>query len=104
MTDVEIAVSIAEHEKEIGSLKHRVADLEEIVDAINELAVSVRELAITVTNNNERMEGYERRFERQGERIGELEKKPAKRWDSLTNVVITALVSGVIGFVLSNIL
>ena len=104
MTDVEIAVSIAEHEKEIESLKHRVGDLEEIVDAINGLAVSVRELAITVTNNNERMEGYERRFERQGERIGELEKKPAKRWDSLTNVIITALASGVIGFVLSNML
>lgn len=104
MTNTEIAVAIEGHNKEIASLKHRVEDLEEIVTAINELAVSVRELAITVTNNNERMEGYERRFERQGERIGELEKKPAKRWDSLTNVIITALASGVIGFVLSNIL
>ena len=104
MTDTEIAVSLAEHNKEIGSLKHRVADLEEIVAAINELAVSVRELAITVTNNNERMEGYERRFERQGERIEELEKNPAKKWENLSGVIVAALASGIVGFMLSNIL
>ena len=104
MTDEEIVIMLTEHKNELGSLKHRVDDLEEIVEAINELAVSVRELAVTVSNNNERMEGYERRFEQQGRRIGDLEKKPAKQWDNLVGVIITAVASGIVGFMLSNIL
>ena len=102
MTDEQIAVALAEIKKEIGSLKHRVDDLEDLTKAINELSMSVRELAITVSNNNERMDSYEMRLKQQGERIGELEKKPSKQWDKLTGAIITVLVGGIIGYFLSN--
>lgn len=104
MTDEEIAVALTEARKDIGSLKHRVEDLEELTHSINELAISVKELATQVSNNNSRMDSYERSLNLMGERIGELEKKPAKQWDTLINVVITALVSGVIGFFISSAL
>ena len=38
MTDEEIAVAIAEHGKEIGSLKHRMNDVEKIVNVVHQLA------------------------------------------------------------------
>ena len=104
MTNEEIAVSITEHEVEIESLKRRVSEVEALTRSISELAASVRELAITVSNNNERMNSYEERLKHQGERIGDLEKNPAKKWENLSNVIVTALASGVIGFVLSNML
>lgn len=103
MTDEQIAVALAEIKKEIGSLKHRVDDLEDLTKAINELSMSVRELAINVSSNNERMDSYEMRLRQQGERIGELEKKPARQWDKLMGVLLTALASGIIGYLLSNI-
>ncbi len=104
MTGEEIAVAFEGIKKEIGSLKHRMDDVEELIHSVNELAISVRELAINTANNNSRMDSHERSLRSQGERIGELEKKPAKQWNSLVNVVITAIASGLVGFMLSNIL
>lgn len=104
MTNEEIAVALAEHGKEIGSLKHRVDEVEELTHAVSELAISVRELAVNVSNTSVRMERYEESLRMQGVRIGELEKKPSKRWDSLTTVIITALASGIIAYILSNVL
>ena len=104
MTNEEIAVSLTEHEVEIESLKRRVSEVEALTRSINELAGSVRELAITVSNNNERMNSYEDRLKHQGERIGAIEKQPAKKWENLSTVIVTALASGIVGFILSNIL
>lgn len=104
MTDEKVAVTLAEHEKEIGSLKHRMKDVEELAQAINELAISVRELAINVSNTSKRMERYENSLRSQGERIGELEKQPAQRWNTLMTVIITALASGIITYILSSVL
>lgn len=104
MTDEEVAVTLAEHGKEIGSLKHRMDEMEALATSINELALSVRELAVNVSTTNNRMERYEDSLRTQGERIGELEKKPLKRWDTLITVIITAIASGVITYMLSNLL
>ena len=38
MNQTEIEVTLAEHGKEIGSLKHRVDDMERIADAVHSLA------------------------------------------------------------------
>lgn len=104
MTGEEVAVTLEGIKKEIGSLKHRMDDVEELIHSVNELAISVRELAINTANNNSRMDSHERSLRSQGERIGELEKKPAKRWDGLVNVIVTAIASGVVGFFISNLL
>lgn len=102
MTDEEVAVTLEGFRKEIGSLKHRMDVVEELTHSVNELAISVKELAVNVANSSDRMDGYEKRLKSHGERIVELEKKPAKRWDSLVNVILTALASGLVGFFISN--
>ena len=90
MTDTEIEVRLAEHSKEIGSAKHRIADLEEQIKLIQDLVMSVKELALNMRNMMEEQK-------RQGDRLDLLEKEPANRWRLLTTTVITALVSGAIG-------
>lgn len=96
MEDEKVAVKIAEHEKEIGSLKHRVRDLEEDNNVIQSLAISVNELA-----NN--MKSMLKEQEKQGVRIEILEKQPAKRWDTLVTVLLTAITSALVGYVLANL-
>lgn len=104
MTDEEVVIKLTKYQEEISSLKHRVNDVEELVKAVNELAVSVGKLAENVSSANNRMSRFEESLKSQGERIGEMEKKPSRRWDSLMTVIITALVSGVITYMLSNLL
>lgn len=103
MTDEEVAVALAEHNKEIGSLKRRVDDVEELTQSINALAISVKELAVNVSNSLTRIENCEGSLKSQGERIGELEKKPAKRWEGVVDKIISALVGGIIVFILTRI-
>ena len=97
MTQEEIAIKLTEHHKEIGSLKHRVGSLEDKTDAIQELVVSVKELSIT-------MKSMLTEQEKQGKRIENLESVPSNRWNTLVTVVITALVSGFITYLLTTLL
>ena len=97
MTDIDIAVKIAETDKEVGSLKQRVSELEEQNDVIQQLALSVNELAIN-------MRSMIKEQEKQGQRIASLESQPANRWNTLTTVIITAIASGLVTYVLTSLL
>lgn len=114
MTNEDIAVQLAEHGKEIGSLKHRVDEVEELTHAVNEVAIGVREVVVNLSNvnkrieraentANDRMKSFENSLRSQGERIGELEKKPAKKWDSLSGTIVAAIASGIVGYMLSSL-
>ena len=96
MTAEDTAVKFAEHHKEIGSLKHRVDGLEKKTDVIQGLALSVNELAIN-------MKLMLAEQEKQGKKIESLESVPAKRWDTVQTVIITALASGLITYILTRI-
>lgn len=96
MNNEDIAVKLAEHGKEIGSLKHRTKELEEKNDTIQELVLSVQKLAVN-------MQSMLKEQERQGEAITVLQERPAKRWDTIITAIITAVISGIVGFALANI-
>ena len=104
MTSEDVAIKIAEHGKEIGSLKHRVNELEEKTDVIQELALSVKELAMNMQSMIKEQERQSKAQERAFQRINSLEKRPAKHWDTLVTVIITAIASGVITYFLTNLL
>ena len=103
MTNEEIAVTLAEHNKEIGSLKHRVDELEELTKSINELALNVKELATTVSVSNAKMNNYDMRLQRQGERIGELEKQPGDKYNTISTALVTAIISAIVTFVFTTL-
>lgn len=90
MQDEEIAVALAEHGKEIGSLKQRTKDLEEQNKVIQELALSVRELALNMKNMMEEQKS-------QGARLEKLENEPAERWNSAKKTAFTAIISTLAG-------
>lgn len=97
MTDEEIAVKLAEHGKEIGSLKHRADDLEEQNKTIQELAISVKELAINMRSMMQEQKD-------QGSRLDTLEREPAERWNSAKRTAFTTVVSVVAGALATGLL
>ena len=104
MTNEEIAVALAEHRQEIGSAKHRINELDEQNDTIQELVVSVKELAVNMQSMLKEQERFAKEQKNAFEHIDALENKPAKNWDTLTTVIITALGSGLVTLILSNVL
>ena len=97
MTDEEVTVKLTKHHEEIGSLKHRVSNLEKVVDTIQELVLSVNTLAINMGNMTKEQE-------RLGEAIEAMQAKPAKRWDTVITAIITSIIGGIIGIVIANVL
>ena len=91
MTDEEIAVKLTDHENEIGSLKHRMKDVEEEHKALTELTASVRELRTD--------QGYLK------DDVGEIKEDvkslmsvPAKRWEGLVDKLLFAVAGAVIAW------
>lgn len=80
----ETAVRLEAHEHEIGSLKHRMKDVENNQAALLKLTTSVEVMA---TKQDE----MGTKVNRIDEKMTELEEKPAKRWDSLVDKVIWLL-------------
>ena len=85
MADESMAVKVAEHGKEIGSLKHRVTEVELEIKVINNLALSVERLAIN-------MQQMLREQEKQGERLDKLEAAPGEQWSSMKRTIFNTIV------------
>ena len=74
----------------------RLELLEQSVREIGALTTSVEKLAQSVEN-------MVREQERQGKRLEELEGRDGEKWRKVVGYVITAVVTGVVGFLLARI-
>ena len=59
MNQTEIEVALAEHGKEIGSLKHRVDDMEKIADSVHSLAEQMAAQTAEIHHLSENVGGGE---------------------------------------------
>lgn len=64
---------------------HRIAELEITVKEISRLTTSVEKMAVS-------MENMAVEQKKQGERLDEIEKKPAKHWEAVVTGIIAAIV------------
>ena len=71
----------------VKAAHHRLDRIEHLADSIHSLASEMREMRSDFANVLERVET--------------IEKRPIKRYDVLVNSAITALVSGVLGYLIS---
>ena len=91
MTDEEIAVAIAEHGKEIGSLKHRMNDVEKIVNVVHQLAEEMVGVTKEIKSMNTPLGTLMAK-------VSQLEGKPAARWETLVTGLIGALAGAVVTY------
>ncbi len=90
MTENEVEVKLAEHGKEIGSLKHRMKEAEDVVNVVHQLAQEMVGLTKEVGFMNQTLVQLTAK-------VTHLEQTPARRWDG----VVTALIGAVIGAVVA---
>lgn len=69
---------------------HRISILETGQAQINELVSSVKVLAVN-------MDVMSKELQKQGDRLAEIEGKPAKRWET----VVACILTGIVGFLLN---
>lgn len=82
-------------EEENNRQNHRISNLESAMNQLSELVASVKVLAVNVENIAEQIRS-------QGERLKEIEGKPAKRWETAIGCLITGIIGAVITFVVTH--
>lgn len=97
MNPEDIVIRLTKHNEEIGSLKHRMDDVEEAVEAQVSLARSVDKLA---TN----MEYMCKEQVSQGKRLERLEQAPAEDFKHYKRTIVTAVISVLTGTILGAVL
>ena len=95
MTNEEVAVTLANHENRLKVSEHRIEDLEDAQKQIYDLTISVKELAMSVKNMVEEQK-------QQSVRLQKLESKPAKKWESVSDTFITAVVGTIAGALMAG--
>ena len=103
MTAEETAVKLAEVEHRAKSNTRRVEKLELQTEAIQSLATSVEILVKEQCHQTEAIERIEKNVEKLDNKVEVLERKPAKKWDTLVEKCITAIVAGIIAYALVQI-
>lgn len=93
MTEKDIEVKIAEQGKEIGSLKHRMNEVEDVVNVVHQLAQEMVGLTKEVGFMNQTLVQLTAK-------VTHLEQTPARRWDGVVTALIGAVIGGIVAMYL----
>lgn len=89
MNETEVEVALAEHHKEIGSLKHRMEDVEKVAGAVHSLAQEMVGLTKEVSFMNHNLTVLTGK-------VAEIERKPGRRWESVVAALIAAVAGAIV--------
>ena len=93
----DLNIAVAEIRGNVDRNTGRIKDLEKKTDAVAKLAEAVAVMA-------EHMKTLDGKIDGMQTSVNNLTSRPGKNWDALVKIVVTALVTGVIGWVLGKIL
>ena len=93
----DLNVAVAEIRGNVDRNTGRINDLEKKTDAVAKLAESVAVMAEHIKTLDDKIDGMQTS-------VNNLTQRPAKQWDALVKIALTALVTGIIGWVMGKIL
>ena len=104
--DEKYILKIQSNEDQIKSNTRRIGDLENDVKNNNTLALNVRELTIEIKHMREDYqklaETHAKEVQAIDNRLSEVERKPAKRYEQVVSLIITGIVTAVLGVLLGK--
>lgn len=101
---VSIETRVAKLEEKGKNCELRLQKLEEIQGSINTISIDMKELSLTQKQMLETMKAEQEIRKQHDERLTSLEMKPARNWDKLIWLIVSALVSGLAGWLLGHFL
>lgn len=74
---------------------HRIDKLEKIADQLTDMAASIKAMVVS-------MQSMQKEQERQGERLDDIERKPADNWDKLVYSIIAMVAGAAVTWILAR--
>ncbi len=82
--------------EQIKSMFKRIDEQKALTESVHELAVSLKLLASAQKSTEQKVDGL-------ASDVEAIKQKPAKRWDSVSAVAITAIVTAVVAYALARV-
>ena len=84
---------IVEAMQSVKSAHHRIDKMENDIGEIKELTIAVKEIAMETKANREDVN-------KMNERLETIEQKPANNWEKIKGLIMTGIVTAVLGYFL----
>ena len=92
---VELDERATRHTEQIKTVFTQLAEVKGMTESVHKLATTVEVLALEQKNTGEKIDKLT------GE-VDEIKEKPGKKWESVVTVALTAIVTGVVTFLLTR--
>lgn len=86
---------VAQHTEQIKTCFNQIEETRSMAESVHKLATTVEILALELKTTNKKMDNLTREVE-------EIKEKPAKRWDSVINLIITSVVTAIVTYILTT--
>ena len=104
MDELKIEHRLTEMEQRIRSNTQRIDKLEPIVEEIHTMSNTMVQLVQEVKHTNEAVGSIDEKVERLDNRVDEMEKAPAKRFNNLKEAVWNNLLGALVGFLVAGLI
>lgn len=93
---IEVDERVTRHTEQLKTVFNQITETRKMADSVHDLATSVKLLTQGQTNIGEKVDNLSRD-------VDEIKNRPAKRWDSASTVVITAVITAIVAFILTQL-
>ena len=103
MTNEELTKTVMELEAKVSGQYEQIRTIFENIKDLKQLSESVYNLASTVKIMGEEIQRNSTSVQKLTKDIDTLKEKPARNWDTVIKVAITAIITGTITYILAQI-
>lgn len=104
MTEAELAERLVKVEERAKSNTHQIEELKPIVEEIHTMSKTMIELTSECRHTNETVVDLKNDVSKLNTKVEIIEKEPANEWKSVKKIISTALISAVIGAIVTYVL
>ena len=87
---------VTRHTEQIKTCFNQIDETRSMAESVHKLATTVEILALELKSTNKKMD-------RLTQEVEEIKEKPAKRWDSVVGIFITAVATAIVTFLLTRL-
>lgn len=104
MNELDIEHRLTETEERSRSNTHRLDKLEPIIGEIHTMSNTMVQLVQEVKHTNEAVNSLDKKVGCMDNRMDEMEKAPAKRFNNAKDTILNALLGAIVGFFIAGLL
>lgn len=93
---IDLDERVTRHTEQIKTCFNQIEEAKSMAESVHKLATTVEILALEQKATNKKMDKLTQEVE-------EIKEKPAKRWDNVSSVIITAIATAFITYILTQL-